>query len=228
MRRADFVDVRKNQAQVNDVLEVMGKNRPDLSGIQPFTHRRVNVEYDTDPVRGLEHMREVVTRDPQAVSVFIIISDEGAPLGAVKYADGEYTFGRGTKELLENADNRSAGRFLSGDRLGMLLAPNAMEASSLPQGTEAGVWKAGMFDVAVVLDPINLTGAVAKGADRSAGIKETPPQLELTAANVAKYMLWDGLKTTGRMMSMGINPFDPLGLEQGTDAYFDFKEWWSK
>ena len=73
MRQQGWRDIRVNQSQVNSNLEVVGRNRPDISGINPRTGQRVNIEFDTNPAASVRHQATVVANDLNAVNVFVVI-----------------------------------------------------------------------------------------------------------------------------------------------------------
>ena len=67
MEAQGFVDIRVNQQQVNGAGQRVGTNRPDVSGTNPSTGNRVNVEFDrSTSTRGVEHERRIRANDPQA------------------------------------------------------------------------------------------------------------------------------------------------------------------
>lgn len=82
MRGKGWEDVRVNQWQVNASGQLVGANRPDVSGIHPRTGRRVNVEVDTRASSSAEHQRVVTGNDPDAVNTFIIIDALGRALSS--------------------------------------------------------------------------------------------------------------------------------------------------
>jgi RHS repeat-associated protein len=73
MRQQGWRDIRVNQSQVDANLKVVGTNRPDVSGINPRTGQRVNIEFDTVPANSLRHQAVIVNNDPNAVNVFVVI-----------------------------------------------------------------------------------------------------------------------------------------------------------
>jgi RHS repeat-associated protein len=72
MRALGWRDVRKNQQQV-DAAGNFFPNRPDLSGINPKTGQRVNLEWDTNPAGSARHRAVVPANDPGAVNIFMVI-----------------------------------------------------------------------------------------------------------------------------------------------------------
>lgn len=78
-----YGDVRVNQQQVNAQGQVVGRNRPDVSGTHPVTNQRVNIEIDTNPANSAAHQQVVPARDPNAVNTFVVIDPaSGRPLSS--------------------------------------------------------------------------------------------------------------------------------------------------
>jgi hypothetical protein len=83
MEELGWRDIRKNQRQVDTNLDTVGTNRTDISGINPKTGKRVNIEFDTDPRASVRHQRTVVPNDPDAVNTFVVIDPKtGKPIAA--------------------------------------------------------------------------------------------------------------------------------------------------
>ncbi len=73
MNQLKWRDIRVNRRQVDAAGKVVGKNRPDLAGINPRTNVRHNVEFDTNPASSARHRAVVNANDPAAKNTFIRI-----------------------------------------------------------------------------------------------------------------------------------------------------------
>jgi hypothetical protein len=69
MRQNGWGDIRKNQVQVDAKGNVAGNNRPDISGINPKTLQRVNVEIDNSAANSQRHIQTLNRNDPAARNV---------------------------------------------------------------------------------------------------------------------------------------------------------------
>lgn len=71
--------IRVDQQQIIEEYTVAGKritrtrNRPDVSGINPKTGKRVHIEIDTRRDRSKAHERRIVPNDPNATSTYVVI-----------------------------------------------------------------------------------------------------------------------------------------------------------
>ena len=83
MNSKGWQDVRVNQRQVDAAGNVVGRNRPDASGINPNTGQRVNIEVDTTRAGSLRHQATVPARDSNAVNTFIQTDPAGRPISGV-------------------------------------------------------------------------------------------------------------------------------------------------
>ena len=85
LKRLGWTDVWVDQPQ-NAGGKVAGLNRPDISGINPKTGKRFNIEIDTDRQQSARHQRQVVKNDPNATSTFIVIDPRtGRVIGSRVY-----------------------------------------------------------------------------------------------------------------------------------------------
>jgi len=83
MEELGWKDIRKNQRQVDTHRDTLDTNRPDISGINPKTGRRTNIEFDTKASASAGHEKRTVLNDPEAVNTFIVIDPKtGKPLAA--------------------------------------------------------------------------------------------------------------------------------------------------
>jgi len=73
MEKKGWRDIRINRQQVDVYGRVVGRNRPDISGINPVTNRRHNIEIDTRPGSSANHRTTVTARDPNAKNTFIVL-----------------------------------------------------------------------------------------------------------------------------------------------------------
>jgi len=73
MERKGWQDIRINRQQVDSTGNVAGRNRPDLSGINPRTGQRHNIEFDTRASSSARHQTTVNANDPNARNTFIVL-----------------------------------------------------------------------------------------------------------------------------------------------------------
>ncbi len=73
MERKGWQDIRINRRQVDAAGNVVGRNRPDLSGINPRTGQRHNIEFDTSASSSARHETTVNANDPNAKNTFIVL-----------------------------------------------------------------------------------------------------------------------------------------------------------
>ena len=73
MGKKGWIDIRINKQQVDAMGKVVGKNRPDISGINPKTGQRHNIEFDTKAASSRKHTAKVNANDPNAKNTFIIM-----------------------------------------------------------------------------------------------------------------------------------------------------------
>jgi hypothetical protein len=72
-------DIRVDRQQIVEQMTVAGKlvkrlrNRPDVSGINPKTGKRVHIEIDTRRDRSKAHERRIVQNDPNVTSTYVVI-----------------------------------------------------------------------------------------------------------------------------------------------------------
>jgi RHS repeat-associated protein len=66
MEKARYTDIRVNNAQRDAKGNIVGRNRPDVSGVNPKTGQRENVEFDRSPSRSLQHFRALNQNDSKA------------------------------------------------------------------------------------------------------------------------------------------------------------------
>ncbi|KAF0245556.1 MAG: Rhs family [Planctomycetota bacterium] len=66
-------DVRVNRRQVDVNLNPVGRNRPDVSGTNPRTGVRHNIEFDTNPASSARHRVVVNKNDPASKNTFVRI-----------------------------------------------------------------------------------------------------------------------------------------------------------
>ena len=72
-------DIRVDQRQIIEQHTFAGKlvkrarNRPDVSGINPKTGKRVHIEIDTRRDRSKAHERRIVSNDPNVTSTYVVI-----------------------------------------------------------------------------------------------------------------------------------------------------------
>ena len=72
MERKGWRDVRINRQQVDVAGKVVGRNRPDISGINPRTGQRHNIEIDRNPSSSAGHRTIVNANDPTAKNTYIV------------------------------------------------------------------------------------------------------------------------------------------------------------
>jgi hypothetical protein len=75
MERNGWTDIRINRQQVDAAGNVVGKNRPDISGINPRTGQRHNIEIDTSPRSSATHQSKVDANDPSAANTYIVLPE---------------------------------------------------------------------------------------------------------------------------------------------------------
>jgi len=81
MKKLGYREIRKNQQQQDAPGTTVGTNRPDVSGINPKTGQRINIEYDTVPAASRGHQKVVPNNDPNSVDTFVVIDPQtGKPL----------------------------------------------------------------------------------------------------------------------------------------------------
>jgi nucleoid DNA-binding protein len=66
-------DMRVNRKQVSAEGKIVGRNRPDVSGINPKTGERVNIEFDNSAKASQRHRETVSRNDPDARNAFILL-----------------------------------------------------------------------------------------------------------------------------------------------------------
>ena len=100
MCRLGWMDIRVNREQIVDRIPKDGKrvrvrNRPDVSGINPKTGKRVHIEIDTRRDRSQAHERKIVPNDPNATSTYVVIKPrsggKGIPIEGRTYKPGRRT-----------------------------------------------------------------------------------------------------------------------------------------
>jgi hypothetical protein len=74
MARNGWLDIRINRQQVDAAGRVVGRNRPDISGVHPRTGIRHNLEFDWSARSSALHRAVVTANDPNAKNTFIILS----------------------------------------------------------------------------------------------------------------------------------------------------------
>jgi RHS repeat-associated protein len=73
MKKKDWEDIRINRKQVDAAKNKVGNNRPDISGINPRTGQRHNIEIDTKASSSAKHKATVNANDPNAKNTFITL-----------------------------------------------------------------------------------------------------------------------------------------------------------
>jgi len=73
MKRKGWGNIRVNRQQVDAAGKVVGKNRPDLSAINPRTGKRVNIEIDTKAASSANHRKTVNANDPSSKNTYIVL-----------------------------------------------------------------------------------------------------------------------------------------------------------
>jgi hypothetical protein len=83
-RRAD---IRDNRGQVRSVTGARGAafpNQPDISYVAEG-NQRVNVEIDTRLATSLDHERQLIAQDPNAMHIFLLVDRDGSVRGRRVY-----------------------------------------------------------------------------------------------------------------------------------------------